>query len=137
MSTPKTNENPIPPLADAIGSALRWKPMDVVFADNIRRPRRLVLEASETHPCCSYTTCSESDGVGYHSENSMKTLAEWLTWIEKFREDLTGRDIREAIEAATGPFVEPDSWTAFRERYAATGDPWLPNTERSDAPSVR
>jgi hypothetical protein len=107
--------------------------MDVVFGDNILHPRRLILEASETHTCCSYTTCSESDGVGYCSENSLQTLEEWLTWIERFREDLTGREIREAIEAATGPFVEPDSWAGFRKRYADTGDPWMPNKELSDA----
>ena len=101
--------------------------MNVVFADNIRCPRRLILEADPKYECAAYAVCSESDGVGYHSRQSLMTLDEWLAWIERFREDLPGREIREAIEAATGPFVEPDSWAGFRARYAATGDPWLPN----------
>ena len=99
--------------------------MDVVFADNILHPRRLILEASEKYASCCYTTISESDGVGYHSRHSLMTLEEWLVWIERFREDLPGREIREAKEAATGSFVEPDSWAGFRKRYTETGDPWI------------
>src|ERR1039458_8308048 len=95
-----------PPSAPLIGSALRWKPMDVVFADNIRHPRRLILSADPKYECAAYAVCSESDGVGYHSRHSLMTQREWLAWIERFREDLPGREIREAIEAATGPFVE-------------------------------
>ena len=121
-----------PPSAPLIGSALRWKPMDVVFADNIRHPRRLILSADPKYECAAYAVCSESDGVGYHSRHSLMTQREWLAWIERFREDLPGREIREAIEAATGPFVEPDSWAGFRKRYADTGDPWMPNKEVSE-----
>src|SRR5690348_13946373 len=64
-------------------SASRWEPMDMAFGDNLRGPRRLILEA---HPPTGkgpfdkwwrYTTCSESDGIGYHSENSLRTQDEW------------------------------------------------------------
>ena len=124
---PETHDNPNPPLADAIGSAPQWKPMDVAFADNLLRPRRLILEVSEKHECCRYTTCSEDGfGTGYHSDGSLRTLEEWLRWIDRFSDDLTGRQIREAKEAAQAPFVEPQAWADFRRCYADTGDPWLP-----------
>jgi hypothetical protein len=101
----------------------RWKVMDVAFGDNIRRPRRLILEVNPEYEHHCYTTVSESDGIGSHPD--LRTLDEWLVWVEKFRDELTGREIREAIEAAQSPFVEPQSWTDFRKRYVETGDPWL------------
>ena len=102
--------------------------MDVVFGDTLLRPRRLILEAmaKEGIERASYTTCSESNGVGYHPECALRTLEEWLIWLDRFSDDLTGRQIREAKEAAKAPFTEPASWAGFRERYAATGDPWIP-----------
>lgn len=123
--SPKTIAGP--PLSGAPGSAFRWQPMDMAFGDNLRKPRRLILEVSEKHECCRYTTCSESDGIGYHPESSLRTQEEWLTWIDRFSDDLTGREIREAKEAVRAPFTDPDSWAGFRKRYAETGDPWLPN----------
>jgi hypothetical protein len=102
--------------------------MDVAFGDNIRGPRRLILEVNPQYKHHCYTTCSESDGIGSHSDHSLRTLDEWLVWIERFSDDLTGRELREAKEAAKAPFVEPESWRGFRQRYARTGDPWLPNT---------
>jgi hypothetical protein len=103
----------------------RWKPMDVAFADNLNRPRNLILEVSDKYEQFRYTTCSESGGSGCHSESSLMTLEEWLKWLERFSDDLTGRQMREAREAVMAPFTEPKFWTAFRERFAATGDPWL------------
>lgn len=110
----------------AHGSAFRWKVMDVAYGDNIRNPRRLILEVNPKYPNHCYTTCSESDGIGSHSDHSLRTLDEWLVWIDRFSDDLTGREIREAKEAARAPFTEPKSWAGFRARYAETGDPWLP-----------
>ena len=102
--------------------------MDVAFGDTLLRPRRLILEAKwSDERAATYATCSESDGVGYHSDFSLRTLDEWLVWVDRFEEDLTGRQIREAKDAAKAPFVEPPSWAGFRQRYAETGDPWLPN----------
>lgn len=98
--------------------------MDVAFGDTLRGPRRLILEVGE-HECCRYTTCSESGGVGYHPESSLRTLEEWLKWIDRFSDDLTGREIREAKEAAQSPFIEPKDWAGFRARYSGTGDPWM------------
>jgi hypothetical protein len=103
----------------------RWKPMDVAFGDNLLRPRRLILEVSAKYECCRYNTCSESGGVGYHSEHSLMTLEEWLTWLSRFSDELTGRQMREAREAAQAPFTEPQYWTDFRERYRLTGDPFI------------
>ena len=109
----------------------KWKLMDVVFGDNLQRPRRLIIEV---HPPTgtgnfdkwwSYTTCSESGGVGTLSETSIRTREEWLKWVDRFSEDLTGREIREAKEYALAPFAEPQCWTDFRNRYAETGDPWI------------
>jgi len=100
--------------------------MDVAFGDNIRGPRRLILEVNPKHPNFCYSTCSETDGIGSHSDYSLRTLEEWLQWIERFSDELTGRELREAKEAARAPFVEPPSWAGFRERYARTGNPWLP-----------
>lgn len=115
-------------LAPAPRSAFRWKPMDVAFGDNLHRPRRLILEVNSEYPNHCYSTCSESDGVGYHSDHSLRTKEEWLAWVDRFSDDLTGRKLREAKEAVRADFVEPDSWRGFRERFAATGDPWLRET---------
>lgn len=99
--------------------------MDVAFADNRRNPRRLVLEVNREYPNHCYTTCSESDGVGSHSDYSLRTLEEWLIWLDRFSDELTGRELRECKAAARAPFTEPKSWTDFRKRYADTGDPWM------------
>lgn len=99
--------------------------MDVAFGDTIQRPRRLVLELNPKYPSHCYTTCSHGNGIGSDSEHSLKTLEEWLKWLERFSDDLTGRELREAREAAVAPFTEPPSWAEFRQRYAETGDPWL------------
>jgi hypothetical protein len=105
----------------------RWKVMDVAFGDNRLHPRRLVIEVNEKFECCRYTTCCEDgDGIGYCSEHSLRTLDEWLDWLDRFSDELTGREIREAKEAARAEFAEPQSWADFRKRYAETGDPWLP-----------
>lgn len=96
--------------------------MDVAFGDTLRKPRRLILEVSVPG---RYETCSESDGIGGHSDCSLRTLEEFLQWVDRFSDDLTGRELREVKEAATSPFVEPQSWTDFRERFARTGDPWI------------
>lgn len=119
------------------GSAFRWKPMDVAYADNLHKPRRLVLEVNPKYPNHCYTTCSESDGIGNHSDHSLRTQEEWLSWIDRFADDLTGRELREAKEAVRAPFVEPDSWLAFRKRYAETGDPWLRETPNTEAEARR
>ena len=55
----------------------------------------------------------------------MRTQDEWMKWIDRFAEDLTGRQLREAKEAAAAPFTEPQYWLDFRARYAETGNPWL------------
>jgi hypothetical protein len=102
-----------------------FKPMDVAFGDTITRPRRLVLEVHPESECSRYTTCGESGGVG--CTGALMTQEEWLKWLDRFNEDLTGRQIREAKEAATAPFTEPKYWVEFRERYAETGVPWIPN----------
>jgi len=104
---------------------LRWKPMDVAYGDNIRKPRRLVLEVNPEYPNHCYTTCSEMDGIGSHSDHSLRTKEEWLAWVDRFSDDLTGKELREAKEAVRADFVEPQSWTDFRKRHAETGDPWM------------
>ncbi len=109
----------------------RWKPMDVAFGDNIRNPRRLVLDVNPKYPNHCYTTCSESDGIGSHSDHSLRTKEEWLLWVDRFADDLTGRELREAKEAVRADFVEPQSWTNFRKRFAETGDPWIRETTKT------
>lgn len=106
----------------------RWKPMDVAFGDTLRRPRRLILEV---HGEGRYETCTESDGIGGHSDCSLRSLQEFLVWVDRFSDDITGRELREVKEAARAPFVEPESWAAFRKRYAETGAPWLKEGVRS------
>lgn len=117
--------------AKSKGCMTKWKMMDVAYGDNIRKPRRLIVEVNPKYPSHCYTTCSELDGIGSHSDYSLRTLDEWLAWIEKFRDELTGKEIREAIEAAKTPFVEPQSWSDFRKRYTETGDPWIRETPRT------
>ena len=111
--------------------------MDVAFGDNTRNPRRLVLSVNEKHECCRYTTLSESGGEGYHPEGSLRTLEEWLKWLDRFSDDLTGRELREAREAALAPFSEPIFWADFRKRYAETGDAWIRDDAGHNAPDQR
>ncbi len=100
--------------------------MDVAFGDNLHRPRRLILEVDARHPRFCYTTCSECGyGIGNYGDHSLRTLEEWLVWIDRFEDDLTGRELRECKEAARAQFTEPKSWQEFRKRFAETGDPWL------------
>lgn len=101
----------------------RWKRFDVAFGDNLQRPRRLILEWNPKYG--TYTTCSEHDGIGHLSESSLRSREEWLTWIDRFSDDLTGRQLREAKEAVLAEFIEPKSWALFRERFAETGDLWI------------
>ena len=101
--------------------------MDIAYGDTLRKPRRLVLEADPSEKYCRYTTCSEQDGIGYHSEGALMTLADWLEWAERFKEDFPYSEIRAVKEAAQALFTEPESWAGFRQRYAETADPWLPH----------
>lgn len=120
--------------------ALRWKPMDVAYGDNIRKPRRLVLEVNPEYLHHCYTTCSESDGVGSQSDYSLRTKDEWLAWVDRFSDELTGKELREAKEAVRADFAEPQSWADFRKRYAETGDPWIRKTntpnDRTERPAL-
>lgn len=109
-----------------IAPPFRWKMMDVAFSDSISKPRRLIVGVSDKYESSRYDTISERGGHGSHSEHSLMTADEWLKWIQRFRDEMTGREIREAIEAVKGPFVEPLLWVEFRERYRLTGDPFLP-----------
>lgn len=100
--------------------------MDIAFADNLLCPRRLVLEVSPQYPSNCYTCVSErGNGTGSHSDYSLMTRDEWLIWIERFRDELTGKEIREAIEAVKAPFNEPQCWLDMRERFKQTGDAFL------------
>lgn len=99
--------------------------MDVAFGDTIRTPRRLVLHVDAGNERFRYSCCTERQGESYCGEGGLMTLDEWLVWLDRFSDDFTGRELREAREAAQAPFTEPPGWVGFRERFAATGDPWL------------
>lgn len=99
--------------------------MDVAFGPCIHKPRRLVLEVNAKDDRFRYTCCTQGEGESYDSESSLMTLDEWMTWLDRFSDDLTGRELREAREAVREPFIEPPGWRGFRERFATTGDPWL------------
>lgn len=104
----------------------RWKPMDIVYADGLHRPRCLILSVHVREDGSgSYEAVSENDGSPILSDSCAMTQEEWLKWLEYFSDDLTGRQMREAREAATGPLVEPESWAGYRKRYAETGYPWI------------
>lgn len=100
-----------------------FKPMDVAYANRLRNPRVLVIEVNPQYKTSFYTAISESCGDGYYP--ALKTKEEWLTWVDRFSDDLTGRELREAKEAVRAEFVEPECWSGFRKRFAETGDPWL------------
>ncbi len=127
----KNKSDATEPFAPVTGSAFRWKPMDVAYSDNLHCPVVLVLEVNPKYPQFCYSTCSLNDGIGTHSDHSLRTREEWLKWLERFSDDLTGREMREARERVLAPIVEPESWRAFRKRYAETGDPWIPETPRT------
>jgi hypothetical protein len=104
----------------------RWKPMDVAYHGVIAAPRILIIEVHTRGDRVSYEYVSERDGVGADDERSiMATADEWLEWLTRFQDEMLGRDYREAQERVRNPLVEPKSWAGFRERYAATGCPWI------------
>lgn len=100
--------------------------MDVAFGDNIICPRRLILEVNHQYQSQRYTVTSErGGGVGSQSDDSLMTKAEFIEFVQSFRDELTGKEMREAIENANAPFTEPPEWDDYRRRYAETGDPFL------------
>jgi hypothetical protein len=105
--------------------AIRFKPMDVAFDCNRRHPHRLVLEVNpEYHPNHCYHVAGR-DWSGSAGVHDLMTRDEWVQWLEKFSDELTGREFRECKEAALGPFEEPQCWADFRKRFAETGSPWI------------
>lgn len=102
-----------------------FKPMEVAFADRLRNPRVLVIEVKPQYKSSHYTAISTGGGDGYYPKTALRTKEEWLAWVERFSDDLTGRELREVKEAVQADFVEPDCWAGFRKRFAETGDPWL------------
>lgn len=110
---------------------IRFKPMDVVFDCNTRNPRRLVLEVNpKYYPNHCYQVAGR-DWNGSCGVHDLMTRDEWLRWLEKFRDELKGREFRECMEAALGPFEEPACWADFRKRFAETGSPWVEEPYRS------
>lgn len=103
--------------------------MDVVFVDCLWTPRRLITEV-HLHGTYRYTAVS-ADGESCYLECYCMTRDEWLAYLERFRDELTGKEFREAREQVVADCAEPDSWAGFRSRYALTGDPYQPNTERT------
>jgi hypothetical protein len=100
--------------------------MDVVYHGVLAAPRILILEVYTRGEYIRYEYVSERDGVGSIDERSvMATADEWLEWLTKFQDEMLGRDYRAAQERVRTPLVEPKSWAGFRERYAATGCPWI------------
>lgn len=105
----------------------RYKPMDVAFQPVIAAPRVLILTVWQRKDgTASYETVSERDGVGGNSDDHlMATAEEWLEWLTKFQDEMLPPVYRAAQERVRTPLVEPKSWAGFRERFAATGIPWL------------
>lgn len=100
--------------------------MDVVYQDVIAAPRILILDVHQSGDYICYEYVSERDGVGSRRECSvMATAEEWLEWLTKFQDEMLGRDYRAAQDRVRTPLVEPKSWAGFRERFAATGCPWI------------
>lgn len=132
VSKDKLNPPPISMMSFVAESAngmpvARWKPMDVALGDTIHRPFRLVLEAHAPRTWedeWTYATVSESDGVGSSLDHNLRSAEQWLLWVDRFSDDLTGRELREAKEHVRAGVVEPASWTEFRGRFQATGSPW-------------
>ena len=110
---------------------IRFKPMDVVFDCNARNPHRLVLEVNEKyHPNYCYQVAGK-DWHGSAGVHDLMTREEWLQWIERFSDELTGRELRECKQAVLEPLVEPKLWAEFRARFAETGSPWIEEPYRS------
>lgn len=116
------------PSGDDFGKPhMRWKIMDLAFGDNLICPRRLIVDVHpEYYPRLCYTTlCERGGGCGSNGEFSLRTLPEWLEWVERFRDEKTGREMREVIEAAKAPFIEPQEWVEIRKRFAETGNAFI------------
>lgn len=104
----------------------RWKPMDVVYQDTLRRPRCLILSArTREDGTGSYEAVSESDGSPILFDYCAMTKEEWMRWTARFSDDFTGRELRECREAVETPLIEPESWGGYRKRFSETGDPWI------------
>lgn len=99
--------------------------MEIYYQDTLRKPRVLIVELrSENDIQRADIGLSESGGLSYRLDNVM-TREQWLEWVQKFRDDLTGRELREILEHESAPFVWPQCWNEFRDRYAATGNAFL------------
>ena len=101
--------------------------MDVVYGPYIQAPRRLILDVYHRQDgTVHYEPVSEGEGCGGEAEEWLwATKEEWLEWLTKFQDEMTGLAYREAQDRVRKPLVEPKSWAGFRERYKTTGCPWL------------
>jgi hypothetical protein len=74
--------------------------------------------------------CMSGDGVVcYHGDGDMLTLPEWLAWWERFKDEVTGKEHRECIEAACRDFVPPPWWDEAVERAM---EPYRQNAQTKD-----
>lgn len=105
------------PSSPSAGYAL----FDVVYQDRIQTPRSLIVEIGPKY----HTVLTEGEGMGHAKPEHFMTLDEWLEWLEKFRDELTGKDFREAQEHARAPLTWSRVWNEFKARYDATGNAFL------------
>ena len=52
------------------------------------------------------------------------TREEWFAWLDGFM-DITRREYVIYRDEVEKPFVEPQEWTEYRQRFKATGSPWI------------
>ncbi len=112
--------------------------MDVVFLGLLRGPRGIVLDVYHRgKDGWNYTVISQGEGHHYTHECYCMDKEQWKEWATRFQDELTGKDFREIMAAVDESFEEPEFWRGFRERYAATGDPWThpENTMTHQEPS--
>lgn len=103
----------------------KFKPMDVAYADRLHRPQVLVAEVNPAHRYSFYTAIGLSGCDSSYPESALRTKDEWLAWVDRFSDDFTGRELREAKESVRAEFSEPECWAEFRKRFEETGDPWM------------
>jgi hypothetical protein len=87
----------------------KFKPGEMVYLDN-RRATRVRIIAMPEPGSVRYTCLLEFGSVGWYSDNALMTLAEWLTWWERFRDEIIPKEWRECAENARREFVPPPGW---------------------------
>lgn len=91
----------------------KWQVGQIARYVNLRCSRFLILEVCaprQADQLQRYCTLSDCGTVGYHSDQDLLTLTEWLEWHRRFQDDIPPREYRQQEQAAVCLFQPPPWW---------------------------